>query len=64
MILIEGAEQAEPGAAQLDETLSVLLRHLPPSSAAAAAASLTGVRRNDAYARALAITRGDESDAT
>ena len=64
VILIEGAEQAEPGAAQLDETLSVLLRHLPPSSAAAAAASLTGVRRNDAYARALAITRGDESDAT
>jgi 16S rRNA (cytidine1402-2'-O)-methyltransferase len=64
VILVEGAEQAEPGAAELDETLSVLLRHLPPSAAAAAAASLTGVRRNDAYARALAITRDKAPDAT
>ena len=64
VILIEGAEQAEPGAAELDETLSVLLRHLPPSAAAAAAASLTGVRRNDAYARALAITKDKAPDAT
>jgi 16S rRNA (cytidine1402-2'-O)-methyltransferase len=64
VILIEGAPQAEPGAAELDVTLQVLLRHLPPSAAAAAAASLTGVRRNDAYARALAITRDKVPDAT
>ncbi len=64
VILIEGAEQAEPGAAELDETLAVLLRHLPPSAAAAAAASLTGVRRNDAYARALAITKDKAPGAT
>ena len=57
MILVEGAPHAEPGAAELDETLAVLLRHLPPSAAAAAAAGLTGVRRADAYARALAITK-------
>lgn len=64
VILVEGVPDAEPTAAQLDETLAVLLRHLPPSAAAAAAASLTGVRRNDAYARALALTRDAPADAT
>jgi len=64
VILVEGAADAEPTAAQLDETLAVLLRHLPPSAAAAAAASLTGVRRNDAYARALALTKDAPADAT
>ena len=64
VILVEGVADAEPTAAQLDETLAVLLRHLPPSAAAAAAASLTGVRRNDAYARALALTKDAPADAT
>jgi len=64
VILVEGAPAAEPGAAELDEMLAVLLRHLPPSAAAAAAAGLTGVRRNDAYARALALTRGAPPGAT
>jgi 16S rRNA (cytidine1402-2'-O)-methyltransferase len=59
VILVEGAREAEPGVAELDRTLAVLLRHLPPSAAAAAAASLTGVRRADAYARALALARDD-----
>ena len=64
VILVEGAPVAEPGAAELDATLAVLLRHLPPSSAAAAAAGLTGVRRADAYARALALARdGIKGDA-
>ena len=57
VVLVEGAPPAEPSAAQLDATLAILLRHLPPSAAAAAAASLTGVRRGDAYARALALSR-------
>ncbi|HEU5468006.1 MAG TPA: 16S rRNA (cytidine(1402)-2'-O)-methyltransferase [Steroidobacteraceae bacterium] len=63
VIVIEGAPAAEPGAAELDAMLAVLLRHLPPSAAAAAAASLAGVRRSDAYARALVIARksGPES---
>jgi 16S rRNA (cytidine1402-2'-O)-methyltransferase len=64
VILVEGAPPAEPGAAELDEVLTVLLRHLPPSAAAAAAASLAGVRRADAYARALALTRNPPGDPT
>lgn len=64
VILVAGAPAAEPGAAELDATLTVLLRHLPPSAAAAAAASLTGVRRADAYARALALARDAPSGAT
>jgi 16S rRNA (cytidine1402-2'-O)-methyltransferase len=59
VVIVEGAPPAEPGAAELDNMLAVLLRHLPPS--AAAAASLAGVRRADAYARALVLTRRDDS---
>jgi hypothetical protein len=64
VIVVEGAPPAEPGAAQLDQMLAVLLRHLPPSAAAAAAANLAGVRRSDAYARALALTRDGGDGAT
>ena len=64
VIIVEGAPAAEPGAAELDNMLAVLLRHLPPSAAAAAAASLAGVRRADAYARALVLTRGEYDSAT
>lgn len=59
VVIVEGAPDAEPSLAKLDETLAVLLRHLPPSAAAAAAASLTGLRRADAYARALVLSKGD-----
>ncbi len=40
---------------RLERTLRVLLRELAPSKAAALAAQLTGARRSDAYALALAI---------
>jgi 16S rRNA (cytidine1402-2'-O)-methyltransferase len=64
VVIVEGAPVAEPGAAELDATLAVLLRHLPPSGAAAAAAGLMGVRRADAYARALALARESPPGAT
>lgn len=62
VVLVEGAAEQDPAEARLDETLAVLLRYLPPSSAAAAAAGLTGVRRADAYARALKLTKERPSD--
>jgi len=57
VVIVEGALEAAPEAARLDQALGVLLEFLPASAAAAAAAKLTGVRRNDAYARALEITK-------
>jgi 16S rRNA (cytidine1402-2'-O)-methyltransferase len=64
VVLVAGAPEAEPGAAELDATLAVLLKYLRPSAAAAAAASLTGLRRADAYARALALSKDTTPGAT
>ena len=64
VILVEGAAEQPPGSARLDETLQILLGFLPPSAAAAAAAKLTGARRNDAYERALALAKEAPRDAT
>jgi 16S rRNA (cytidine1402-2'-O)-methyltransferase len=57
VIIVEGAAETAPDAARLDETLAVLLKYLPASAAAAATAELTGARRNDVYARALALAK-------
>jgi 16S rRNA (cytidine1402-2'-O)-methyltransferase len=56
VMVVEGAEERAAEAGQLDATLAVLLRHLPPSAAAAAAAELAGARRNEAYTRALELS--------
>ncbi len=42
---------------RLDEALRALLPELAPSKAAAVAARLTGAKRNDAYARALELSK-------
>lgn len=59
-VVIEGAPRREAGDAareQLDATLGVLMSELSASKAAALAARLTGVRRNEAYARALELAK-------
>ncbi len=62
-VVVEGARDLpdEEGARlTLDETLRALLPELAPSKAAAVAAKLTGAKRNDAYARALALAKNAE----
>lgn len=63
VIVVEGAETVPAAANRLDDALGVLLRFLPPSAAAEAAAAIIGARHNDAYARALelAAARRDDS---
>jgi len=62
-VVVEGAPRATEAASgtALDATLTVLLSELAPSKAAALAARLTGAKRNDAYARALELSKGAES---
>jgi len=62
VILVEGAPPEPLSTGRLDETLAVLLRFLPPSAAAEAAAELSGVRKNEAYARALELGRSKRGD--
>ncbi len=62
-VVVEGARDLpdEEGARiTLDETLRALLPELAPSKAAAVAAKLTGSKRNEAYARALALAKNAE----
>jgi 16S rRNA (cytidine1402-2'-O)-methyltransferase len=59
-VVVEGAPKVAAGEAPraaLDATLIVLLSELAPSKAAALAVRLTGAKRNDAYARALELSK-------
>ena len=62
VIIVEGADAMPVGRGRLDETLTVLMRFLPPSAAAEAAAELSGVRKNVAYARALELKQAKRAD--
>jgi 16S rRNA (cytidine1402-2'-O)-methyltransferase len=64
-VVVEGAPRAaaeDAPRAQLDSTLTVLLSELAPSKAAALAARLTGAKRNDAYARAIELSRNPKPE--
>lgn len=63
-LVIEGAKAvyAEFDEASLRKTLTVLLKELPPGKAASLAAQLTGVKRNEAYALALRISKPSDED--
>jgi 16S rRNA (cytidine1402-2'-O)-methyltransferase len=59
-VVVEGAPRRsvdEEPRERLDATLGVLLTELSPSKAAALAARLTGAKRNDAYTRALELSK-------
>ncbi len=62
VIVVEGSEAIPVSKGRLDETLAVLLRFLPPSAAAEAAAELSGVRKNEAYARVLELKQAKRGD--
>jgi len=56
VLVVEGAPAAAEGTSQdIDRVLKVLLKSHAPSQAAALAAEITGARRNECYARALAL---------
>ena len=59
-VVVEGAAPApvaDGARVTLDAALRALLPELAPSKAAAVAARLTGAKRNDAYARALELSK-------
>jgi 16S rRNA (cytidine1402-2'-O)-methyltransferase len=51
------ATQEKADSVELERVMTLLLRELPPSRAAALAAQLTGSRRNDAYALAMRLAK-------
>ena len=64
-LVVSGAGPAGAAAAdgpQLQRTMEILLKELPPGRAAAVAAQLTGVPRSDAYALATRAGRREEEE--
>lgn len=61
-LVIAGADDAVPGDAELDRALQVLLGYLGVRQAAEAAAKLLGVRKNEAYKRALQLRESSDGD--
>ncbi len=61
-LVIGGAAAPPPEPAALDRTLTVLLGYLGVRQAAEAAAKLLGVRKNEAYKRALQLRESSDRD--
>ncbi len=59
-LVISGAAEVPVGEPELDRTLQVLLGYLGVRQAAEAAAKLLGVRKNEAYKRALQVREGSD----
>lgn len=55
VVLVHGAEAVAGAAADVDRVLQVLLQRLPLKDAVAAAAEITGLKRNALYTRALSL---------
>lgn len=55
VILVHGAEAVAEAAADIDRVLQALLRRLPLKDAVAAAAEITGLKKNALYTRALSL---------
>lgn len=61
-LVVQGSQQEATGTADsalLARAVSLLVRELPPSRAAALAAQLVGAKRNDAYELAMRMARTD-----
>lgn len=60
-LVVQGAQAPADKAqsVELERIVAVLVQELPPGRAASVAAQLTGARRNDAYAVALKLAKGD-----
>lgn len=58
VVILHGAPDAADRSADGERVLRILLRDLSPSQAAKAAAEITGAKRGDLYARALALREG------
>jgi 16S rRNA (cytidine1402-2'-O)-methyltransferase len=60
-LVVHGAPEAagKADSVELERVVTLLLRELPPSRAAALAAQLTGARRNDAYALAMRLAKSE-----
>lgn len=61
-LVIAGAEADEGDQGEIDRALGVLLGYLGVRQAADVAAKLLGVRKNDAYKRALQLREGSDDD--
>jgi 16S rRNA (cytidine1402-2'-O)-methyltransferase len=64
-VVVQGARESENKAdsLELERVVRLLVRELPPSRAAALATQLTGARRNDAYALAMRLAKGEGAPA-